>query len=73
MLLGIHVQTFEHAVNITAGTTVWVFVSGGLQPGSENHLKLSEVNLSFGDIFIIIKACTQQGANWLIGWAFVSS
>ena len=56
-----------HAVNITAGKAVWVFVSGGLQPGSENPLKLSEVNLSCGDIFIIIKASTQQGANWLIG------
>ena len=36
----------------------------------ENPLKLSEVNLSWGDIFIIIKASTHQGANWLIGWAF---
>ena len=38
-----------------------------------NPLKLSEVNLSCGDtcIFIIIKASTQQGANCLIGWAFV--
>ena len=60
-----------HAVNITAGTAVWVFVSGGLQRRSENPLRLSEVNLSCGDIFIIIKACTQQVANWLIGWAFV--
>ena len=60
-----------HAVNITAGTAVWVFVSEGLQPCSENPLKLSEVNLSCGDIFIIIKASTQQGANWLIGWAVV--
>ena len=59
-----------HAVNTTAGKAVWVFVSGGLQPGSENPLKLSEVNLSWSDIFIIIKARTQQGANWLIGWAF---
>ena len=60
-----------HAVNITAGTAVWVFVSGGLQPGSENPLKLSDVNLSCGDIFIVIKASTQQGAHWLIGCAFV--
>ena len=60
-----------HAVNITAGKAVWVFVFGDLQPGSENPLKLSEVNLSCGDIFVIIKASTQQGDNWLIGWAFV--
>ena len=60
-----------HAVNTTTGKAVWVFVSGGLLPGSENPLKLSEVNLSCDDIFIIIKATTQQGANWLIGSAFV--
>ena len=60
-----------HAVNTTAGKAVWVVVSGGLKPGSENPLKLSEVNLSCGDIFIIIKVSTQQGTNWLIGWAFV--
>ena len=60
-----------HAVNTTAGKAVWVFVSGGLYPGSENRHKLSEVNLSCDDIFIIIKASTQQGANRLIGWAFV--
>ena len=35
--------------------------------------KLSAVHLSWGDIFIIIKASTQQGANWLIGWAFAQS
>ena len=29
-------------------------------------LELSEVNLSCGDIFIIIKAITQEGANWFI-------
>ena len=61
----------SHAVNTTAGKAVWVFVLGGLYPGSENPLKLSEVNLIFGDIFFIIKASTQQGANWLIGWDFV--
>ena len=40
-------------------------------PVQKTPLKLSEVNLSWGDIFIIIKAGTQQGANWLIGWAFL--
>ena len=55
---------YFYAVNTTAGKAVWVFVSGGLQPGSENPLKLSEVNLSCDDIFIIIKASTQHGANW---------
>ena len=34
-------------------------------------LKLSEVNLGSGDIFIMIKAITQQVADWLIAWAFV--
>ena len=63
-------EKMPHAVNTTAGKAVWVFVSGGLWPGSENPLKLSEVNLNWGDIFIIIKASTQQEANWLIGWAF---
>ena len=35
--------------------------------------KLSDVNLICGDIFIMIKAITQQGANWLITRAFVYS
>ena len=33
----------------------------------ERSFKLSEVNLSWGDIVTIIKASTQQGANWLTG------
>ena len=37
----------------------------------QNPLKLTVVSLSCGDILIIIKASTQQGANWLIGWALV--
>ena len=36
-------------------------------------VKLSEVNLSCGDIFIVIKVSTQQGAIWLIVWAFVQT
>ena len=49
-----------HAVNTTAGKTVWVFLFGGLQPSSEYTLELSEANLSCGDIFIT-RASTQQG------------
>ena len=36
-------------------------------------IKLSEVNLSCGDIFIVIKVSTQQEAIWLIVWAFVQT
>ena len=64
-------QNGTYAVNTTTGTAVWVFVSGSLWPSSDKTLKLSEVNISWGDILIIIKASTQQDANWLIGWAFV--
>ena len=53
-----------HAGNTTAGKAVWVFVSGGLWPGSENSFKLSEVNLSCGDIFIIFaKSAHSRGLN----------
>ena len=37
----------------------------------KKNLKLPEVNLSYDDIFIVFNASTQQGANWLIDWAFV--
>ena len=60
-----------HAVTTTAGKAVWVFLSGSFKPGLENPFKQSEVNQSCGNIFIIIKASTQQGCNWLTDWAFV--
>ena len=62
-----------HAGKTATGKALWIFLPGNLLPSSENPLKLSEVNLSCGDIFIMTKATTQQGANWLIASAFVSS
>ena len=46
-------------------------VDGAFSLVQKPPLELSEVNLSCGDIFIIIKAITQEGANWFIVWAFV--
>ena len=60
-----------HAGITAIGKALWVFLLGSLRPASETPLQLSEVNLSCGVIFILIKAITQQGANWLIAWAFV--
>ena len=34
-----------------------------------NPLKLSEVNLCSNEIFILFKVPTQQGPDWLFGWA----
>ena len=62
---------WSHAGNTSAGNALWLLLSGSLKPGSEDPLKLSKVNLSCGDIFIMTKAITQQVANWLIAWAFV--
>ena len=53
----------NHAGNTAAGKVCGVFFPGGLKPGPENPLMLSEINLCYGDIFIMIKAITQQGAN----------
>ena len=50
---------------------MYIFNSPANECWVSYSFKRSEVNLSWGDIFIIIKASTQQGAKWLIGWAFV--
>ena len=34
-------------------------------------IKLSEVYLSCGDVFIMIKVNTQEGNDWLIVWSCV--
>ena len=57
-------ETF-HAANIAAGKDSVGFPSSKPLTQFRNPLNLSEVNLSCGDIFIIIKAIAQQGANYL--------
>ena len=62
---------FNLAVYSPAGKVLWVFVHGRLLVGLKNTLKLSVVKLNCDDLFIMLKASTQQEADWSISWAFV--
>ena len=50
-----------HVNHNSAAKTLWVFVPGKLLAGFRKPQKLSEINLSGGDIFIIFKESAQQG------------
>ena len=56
---------------ISLGRYIPLCVPGKLLAGFRKSFKLSQVHVRSDDIFIILRASTQQGTNWLIGLAFV--
>ena len=59
--LPVSAMNHYHIVAITKAVVLLGQCNWSDDPGSENPIKLSEANLSCGDIFIIINASTQQG------------
>ena len=63
-----HIHCENYAGNLVAERFSFLEASSPVQ---KTPLSYQKSILNCGDIFIIIKAIAQQGANWLIAWTFV--